>query len=46
LFSGIDAEKERLFAELGFMPTANVHPYFTADGQPAFQAREYERVFK
>jgi hypothetical protein len=46
LFSGIDAEKERLFAELGFAPTANVHPYFTADGQPAFQAREYERVFQ
>jgi hypothetical protein len=46
LFSGIDPEKQRLFADLGFVPTATVHPYFTADGQPAFQACECERVFQ
>jgi GNAT superfamily N-acetyltransferase len=40
LFSGVDQEKIRLFQELGFAPTGNTYPYFTADGQPAFQATE------
>jgi GNAT superfamily N-acetyltransferase len=44
LFSGIDQEKQRLFEELGFAPTGAAHPYFTADGKPAFLACESERV--
>jgi ribosomal protein S18 acetylase RimI-like enzyme len=44
LFSGVDQEKIQLFQELGFFPTSNIHPYFTADGKPAFTACELERV--
>jgi GNAT superfamily N-acetyltransferase len=44
LFSGVDQEKMQLFRELGFSPTGNTHPYFTADGKPAFTACELERV--
>jgi ribosomal protein S18 acetylase RimI-like enzyme len=44
LFSGIDAEKIQLFQDLGFTPTQNTHPYFNADGTPAFQACEYEKT--
>jgi len=44
LFSGVDQEKTRLFQELGFAPTANTYPYFTADGKPAFQACECEKT--
>ena len=44
LFSGVDEEKIRLFEELGFAPTGNTYPYFTAEGKPAFQAREWEKV--
>ncbi len=45
LFSGIDAEKIGLFEKLGFVPAGSVHPYFTAEGEPAFQAREWEKTF-
>ena len=45
LFSGIDEEKIRLFQELGFLPTNNTYPYFTAEGKPAFQANEWEKTF-
>jgi hypothetical protein len=44
LFSGIDDEKIRLFRDLGFAATNNTHPYFTADGKPAFLACECEKV--
>jgi hypothetical protein len=44
LFSGVDADKIRLFEELGFLPSGNAYPYFTAEGKPAFQAREWEKT--
>jgi hypothetical protein len=45
LFSGIDEEKIRLFQDLGFSPTGNTYPYFTAEGKPVFQAGEWEKTF-
>ena len=45
LFSGVDQEKIALFEQLGFSPTDNTHPYFTAEGQPLFEAREWEKTF-
>ncbi len=44
LFSGVDAEKIALFERLGFSPTANTHPYFTAEGELAFEAREWQKT--
>jgi hypothetical protein len=44
LFSGVDAEKIALFESLGFLPTPNTLPYFTAEGAPAFTAREWEKT--
>jgi len=44
LFSGVDQEKIRLFEDLGFVLTGNTYPYFTAEGKPAFQAREWEKT--
>jgi hypothetical protein len=44
LFSGVDEVKIRLFGELGFTLTGNTYPYFTAEGKPAFQAREWEKT--
>jgi GNAT superfamily N-acetyltransferase len=45
LFSGVDEEKIALFEQVGFSPSANAHPYFTAEGQPLFEAREWEKTF-
>jgi hypothetical protein len=44
LFSGVDEEKIGLFEPLGFSPTGNMHPYFTAEGQPDFEAGEWEKT--
>ena len=44
LFSGVDEEKIALFEQVGFSPAANTHPYFTAEGQPLFEAREWEKT--
>ncbi|MBN2581060.1 MAG: GNAT family N-acetyltransferase [Pirellulales bacterium] len=43
VFSGVDAEKVRLFKDLGFAPTGNTFPYFSGEGKPAFQAQEWEK---
>jgi hypothetical protein len=45
LFSGVDEEKIALFEKLGFSPTCNTHAYFSAEGKPLFEAREWERTF-
>ncbi len=45
LFAGVDQEKIALFEHAGFSPTHNTHPYFTAEGQPLFEAREWEKTF-
>jgi len=44
LCSGVDQEKIRIFEDLGFASTGNTYPYFTAEGKPAFQAREWEKT--
>ena len=46
VFSGVDEPKTRLFQELGFTPTGNTYPYFTADGKPAFVACECVKVLQ
>jgi hypothetical protein len=44
LFSGVDEEKIGLFEKLGFARSGNTHPYFTAEGERTFEAREWGRT--
>jgi GNAT superfamily N-acetyltransferase len=44
LFSGVDAEKIRLFEDLGFSPTVNTYSFFSPEGKLAFQTREWEKT--